>query len=253
MGAAKAGPAGGPGGRCGRCGIHLIAGGLPSIAGGLRRRIEELEDGNRGLSTIAHRAGAGEKAAERQAREARGALVDLGADLAESRAGEARAVRERDSAVRERAEAGIAAEAEMSAVRCDLATAQALLEIESGRREQAAGGAGGGSANERMSRPGMAVSTSLSSSGAAAGRERTRQQPQPQQGGGGCGGDGGGMAAKCARLEKENAALKRENAVSSGPNTPGSRLSIANMMRRKFRAVRGLAYRHKESGRKLGG
>ena len=47
MGAGKAGPAGGAGGRCGRCGILLIIGELVSIAGGLRRRIGDLEDDKR--------------------------------------------------------------------------------------------------------------------------------------------------------------------------------------------------------------
>ena len=136
----------------------------------------------------------------------------------------------------------------MSAVQCGLATARARLEIEAGRREQAAGAAGGGSANELMSQPGLAVSTSLSppqGEDEEAGRGRGKGQGS---------GGGDGMAAKCARLEKENAALKRENAVSSGPNTPAGRLSIANIMRRKFRAIVGLAYRHGEvSGRSRGG
>ena len=74
----------------------------------------------------------------------------MGTDAAESRAGEAEAVRERDRAVHEKTEA------ETAAMQCDLATAQAMLEIEAGRREQATGAAGGGSASERMSQPGLA-------------------------------------------------------------------------------------------------
>ena len=61
-----------------------------------------------------HEAGAGKKAAEKQARKA---LVDMGADAAEARDGEARAVRERDAAVRKKAEA------EAAAVRCGMAAA----------------------------------------------------------------------------------------------------------------------------------
>ena len=77
----------------------------------------------------------------------------MGADLAESRAGEARAISARDEAVREVVD-------ERSDLLCSHATLKARLELEAARREQAAGGAGGGRAGDLMSRPGPAVSTS---------------------------------------------------------------------------------------------
>lgn len=86
--------------------------------------------------------------------------------MSESRAREARAVRKKDEAAGE-------SECEMSAMRRGLAAARARLEIEAGRREQATGGAGGGSANEMMSQPGLAASASLSPpQGKAAGAAR---------------------------------------------------------------------------------
>ena len=69
--------------------------------------------------------------------------------------------------------------------------------------------------------------------------------------GGGRGGGGGPQAEKIACLE-------RENAVASGHNTPSGQLSIANMMRRRFRAMCNLGYGkgvegEKKEGRKRGG
>ena len=55
--------------------------------------------------------------------------------------------------------------------------------------------------------------------------------------------DGGKQAARVARLEKDNANLRKENAVTSGPNTPSGSLSLANILRRRFRAIAGRVYR----------
>ena len=235
MGAAKAGPAGGGGG--GRRGGRFPAfwsfvGGLMSIIDGMWSRIERLEDENRGLSTAVREQRAGKRAAEKQARELRGALVDMGSDLAESRADAADAISARDEAVRERDEAVREMADERSEMLCSQATLKAQLELEAARREQGAGGAGGARAGDLMSRPGLAVSTSS-------------LHPQRKRGDAE---DAGPAAAhepaEYARLKRENASLKRENAMCSGPNTPSGILSIANIARRKFRAILGLAYRH---------
>ena len=85
---------------------------------------------------------------------------------------------------------------------------------------------------------------------AEAGQAAARRK---RAGGGDRGGGGGGQATRVVRLE-ENADLKRENAVTSGPNTPSGALSLANMLRRRFPAIMGLAHRGgAKKGRKRGG
>ena len=233
--------AGKGGGRRGRCpDFWSFVGGLMSIIDGMRRRIERLEDEKKGLSAAVHELGAGKKAAEKQAREVRKALVDMGADLAESRAGEARAINARDEAVRGKDEAVREMADDRSDLLCSNATLKARLELEAARQEQAAGGAGGGRAGDQMSRPGLAVSASSllhpqrkredAEAGAEAGAEADDAGPAEP--------------AEHARLKRENARLRVENAMCSGPNTPSGALTIANIARRKFRAILGLAYRH---------
>ena len=88
----------------------------------------------------------------------------------------------------------------------------------------------------------------------AAEAEAGQAEAGRKRAGGGGGGGGGGQATRVARLEKENADLKRENAVASGPNTPSGALSLTNMLRRRFRAIVGLAYRGgAKKARKRGG
>ena len=65
-----------------------------SIVRALEERNAALEDENTGLAMRVHEMEAGKKALQKQVREVRGALVDACGELAESRAGEARAVRE---------------------------------------------------------------------------------------------------------------------------------------------------------------
>ena len=208
----------------------------------LMDRIVELEDDNTGLRMRVHELAAGKKAAEKQVREERKALVDVGADLAESLAREARAVKARDEAVREKEEAVREMADERSSHLCDQATLKAKLELAAAKQEQAAGGAGGARAGDLMSRPGLAVSTSPSPQRRQARRGKKNREKGEGEGeeceGGAC------TQAECVRMKRENARLKRENAVSSGPNTPSGILTIANIARRKFKGILGLAYRH---------
>ena len=228
------------GGRIGWRAVSRIVRSARSVVRALMDRIVELEDDNTGLRMRVHELAAGKKAAEKQVREERKALVDMGADLAESIAREARAVESRDVAVREKEEAVREMADERSSHLCDQATLKAKLELAAARQEQAAGGAGGARAGDLMSRPGLAVSTSTSPQRRQARRGKRKEEEKEEEkcGGGAC------TQAECARMKRENARLKRENAVSSGPNTPSGILTIANIARRKFKGILGLAYRH---------
>ena len=85
-------------------------------------------------------------------------------------------------------------------------------------------------------------------------RLATAEAGQAEAGQKRAGGGGGGQATRVVRLEKENADLKRENAVASGPNAPSGSLSLANMLRRRFQAILGLAHRNGDKkARKRGG
>ena len=128
----------------------LVASGRPaSIIDGMRRRIERLENDSGGLPTAVHDPRAGKKAAERQARGERKALVDMWAGLAESRAGEARAARARGEAFREKDEAVRGTADERPDLPCRQATLKAQMEL-------TAGGLGGRPAARCRDRPGPA-------------------------------------------------------------------------------------------------
>ena len=186
------------GGSIGRRAVSRIIRSARSVVRALMDRIVELEDDNTGLRMRVHELAAGKKAAKKQAREERKALVDMGADLAGSLAREARAVESRDEAVREKEEAVREMADERSSNLCDQATLKARLELEAARREQAAGAAGGGRAGDLMSRPGPAVSQSQS------------QSPQQQQAGRGKkedGDEGGGGAQPRLALSNSSVAV----------------------------------------------
>ena len=238
---AKAGGGGRPEGR--RLASVLRSAG--SVIRSLMKLVAELRDDKIGLQMRVHELAAGKKAVEKQVREVRRALVDMAGELDRSRAGRYRAERERDDAIRARDLDNRALKDDNADLRCELATTKAVLELEAGRERPAAGAA----ADDLMSRPGLAVSTSLAAQ---------RQAQDPRQGPSvrkvGAGGNDA-LAAENASLKRENASLKRENAVASSPDTPSGGLSLANMLRRRFRAVVGLAYRkdRKKAGRKRGG
>ncbi len=203
-----------------------------SIVRAFEARSAALKDENTGLAMRVHELAAGKKALEKQVREVRGALVDAHGKLDESRAGEARAVREGEEAVAKKDEEIRSLRDDKADLLCRLTTAEA----EAGQAEA-------GQAEAGQAEAGQAEAGQAEAGQAEAGRKRA-----------GGGGGGGEQAARVARLEKENADLKRENAVASGPNTPSGTLSLTNMLRRRFRAIVGLAYRGgAKKARKRGG
>ena len=221
-----------------------------SVIRSLMELVAELREDKIGLQMRVHELAAGKKAVEKQVREVRMALVDMAGELGRSRAGRDRAEREMGDAIRARDMDNRALKDDNSDLRCELATTKAVLELEAGRERPA----GGAAADDLMSRPGLAVSTSLPARQQA---QDPRQGPsvRPVGAGGGGGGGNDALAAENASLKRENASLKRENAVASGPNTSSRHLSLANVLRRRFRAVISLAYRKdsKKAGRKRGG
>ena len=214
-----------------------------SIVRAFEARSAALKDENTGLAMRVHELAAGKKALEKQVREVRGALVDAHGKLDESRAGEARAVREGEEAVAKKDEEIRSLRDDKADLLCRLTTAEAEAgQAEAGQAE--AGQAEAGQAEAGQAEAGQAEAGQAEAGQAEAGRKRA----------GGGGGGGGEQATRVARLEKENADLKRENAVASGPNTPSGALSLTNMLRRRFRAIVGLAHRGgAKKARKRGG